>query len=317
MSKIDRSILTRSSRLSLALIAALLGALLLAMFVGTASAQSGAAIGRGFTGVAKSVSASNGLLDVESKGSLFQLAINDDTVINVPPDKDVGLEGLPVELGFRIAGLVDADITDANGITFPDIRTALKIIVIPGKATRSHRRTIAADKQGDDLTALDEDGKKTDLKGRGAGIENGESIIVLVQKPGRGETEEKVRGLFKAKTVTDRLDRFSRAQSDDPIKASILAGLRDRRDDAREKRLQRTAENAEARLKEFVLSRVRAMQEAKEAEIKTRSIGIDVSECARRIAGSRATSIRDLHSQRSKFVRRTILWRFHCQQADS
>ena len=294
MPQIDRSIFTRSPRLSLALIAALLGALLLATFAGTASAQSDAAIGRGFTGVVKSVSVSNGLLAVESKGSLFQLAINDGTVINVPPDKDVGLEGLPFELGFRIAGLVDADITDANGIPFPDVRTALKIIVIPGKATRSHKRVIAADKQGDDLTTLDEDGKMTDLKGHGAGIEKGESIIVLVQKPGRGSTQETVRGLIKAKTVTDRLDRFSRAQTDDPIKASILAGLRDRRDAAREKRLQRTAENAEARLKEFVLSRVRVMREANEAAIKTRSIGIDVSECARRIAGSRAASIRDL-----------------------
>lgn len=302
MSKINGTIFAQSPRLSLALIAAFLGALLLAMFAGTASAQSNAAIGKGFTGLVKSVSASNGRLAVESKGSLFQLAINDATVINVPPDKDVGLEGLPVELGFRIAGLVDGDITDANGIAFSDIRTALKIIVIPGKATRSHKRTIAADKEGDDLTALDDEGKKTDLKGRGAGIERGEAIIILVQKPGRGQTEEKVRGLFKAKTVTDRLERFSKTQTDDPIKASILAGLRDRRDDAQQKRFQRTADNAKARLKEFVLSRVQAMQEAKAAEIRTRGIGVAVAECARNIVGSRAASIRDLNADQRQRV---------------
>jgi hypothetical protein len=197
---------------------------------------------------------------------------------------------------------VDGDITDANGIAFPDVRTALKITVIPRKATRSHKRTIAADKEGDDVTALDEDGKKTDLKGRGAGIERGEAIIILVQKPGRGQTEEKVRGLFKAKTVTDRLDWFSETQTDDPIKASILAGLRDRRDDAQQKRLQKTAGNAEARLKDFVLSRVRAMQEASAAEVRTRGIGTDVSECARNIVGRRATSIRDLNADQRQRV---------------
>ena len=302
MSKINQMIYASYPRLGLALIAALLGALLLAMFAGTASAQGDAAIGRGFTGVVQSFSASDGRLAIESKGSRFQLAINDSTVINFPPDKDVGLEGLPTELGFKIAGLVDGDITDANGIAFPDIRTALKIIVIPGKATRSHKRTIAAEKDGDDLTALDDDGKKTDLKGRGAGIERGEAIIILVQKPGRGQTKEKVRGLFKAKTVTDRLDRFSKAQTDDPIKASILAGLRDRRDDAQEKRLQRTADKAEAGLKEFVQSRVRAMKEAREAGVKTRGIGVAVSECARNIAGKRATSIKDLNANQRQRV---------------
>ena len=302
MSKINRMIFTPSPRLSLALIAALLGALLLAMFAGTVSAQSDTAIGRGFTGVVKSVSASNGQLAIESKGSLFQLAINNSTVINFPPDKDVGLEGLPIELGFKIAGLVDGDITDADGIAVSDIRTALKITVIPGKATRSHKRTIAADKEGDDLTALDDEGKKTDLKGRGAGIERGEAIIILVQKPGRGQTKEKIRGLFRAKIVTDRLDRFSKSQTDDPIKASILAGLRDRRDDAQEKRLQRTADNAEARLKDFVQSRVRAMREAKAAGVKTSGIGADVSECARSIAGKRATSIKDLNANQRQRV---------------
>ena len=291
-----------SRRLSLALIAALSLAMLLAMFSGSASAQSEAAIGRGFTGVVKSVSATNGLLAIESKGILFQLGVNDTTIINVPPDQDVGLEGLPLELGFRIAGLADGAITDANGIAGPEIRTAQKLIVIPGKATRSHKRTIASDKQGDDLTALDADGVKTDLKGRGAGIEKGESLIILVQKPGRGSTKERVRGLFKAKTVTDRLERLSRDVADDPIKASILAGLQDRRGGEQEKRLRRTADNAETGLKEFVLSRVKAMQEERAAGVKRRGIGADVSECARSIAGRRATSIRELNADQRRRV---------------
>ena len=105
---------TISHRLSLALISSVFGAVLLAMFAGAASAQSDSTIGRGFTGVVRSVG-SDGLLTVESKGSFFQLSVTGGTVINNPPDKDVGWEGLPADIGFRIAGLVDIAITDAAG----------------------------------------------------------------------------------------------------------------------------------------------------------------------------------------------------------
>ena len=294
MLNFDRVNPTPSSRLGLALITAVFGALLLAMFAGAASAQSTGAIGRGFTGEVRSVSAANGLLAVESKGVLFQLAISSNTVINVPPDENVGIDGLPAQLGFKIAGLADDVITDPNGVPHQEVRTALKIMVIPGKATRSHKRTIASDKDGEDLTAVDEEGKETDLAGRGAGIEKGEAMIMLVQKSSGANAVEKVRGLFKAKTVTDRLDRFSKSETDDPVKASILAGLRDRRDEAQEERMQRTAENAEAGLREFVLTKVKAMQDAKKEEVRTRGVGADVAECARGIAGSKAVTITDL-----------------------
>lgn len=292
----------KSPRLTLALAVAVLLAALLAISTGPASAQSDAAIGRAFTGVVKSVSATNGLLAVEPKGTLFQFGVNDTTVIDVPPDTDVGLAGLPLQLGFRIAGTVDGPITDANGITLPDVRTAQKITVIPEKATRSHKRTIAADKQGEDVTALDDEGEETGVKGLGAGIEKGDEIIVLVQRPGRGETKSKVRGLFKAKRVTDRLEKMSQAQKDDPLKASIIAGLQDRRGEEREKRLQMTADNAGARLKEFVLGRVKAMQEERDAGVKRRGVGANVSECARNIAGRRATSITELSADQQQRV---------------
>jgi hypothetical protein len=291
-----------SRRLSQVLLAALFGALLLAMFVNTASAQSSAAIGRMFTGEVQSVSTVNGLLAIESKRTLFQLAVSSNTVINVPPDKDVGMAGLPSQLGFRIAGLATEAITDGNGIPHAEVRTALKIVVIPSKATRSHKRTIASDKDGDNLTTLDEDGKKRALASLGAGIEKGEAVIILVQKPGRDATEEKVRGLFRAKSVTDRLERFTKAETADPIKQSVIAGLRDKLSDAQEKRLQKTAENTEAGLREFVLSRVKAMQEDRQAEVKQRGVGADVSECARTIVGTRATSIKDLTADQRQRV---------------
>jgi len=184
---------------------ALFGALLLAMLAGTASAQGDSSIGRGFTGVVMSVDIANGFMVVESKTAVFQLLLTEDTVISVHPDKDVGLEGLPITTRYKIAGLADLPITDAGGNVDLDPRTAQKITVIPGNATRSHRRAIAAGIQDDDLTTLDFGGTKTELAGRRDGIEKGEMLIMLIQRSARGDAEEKVRGLFRAQTVDGRL----------------------------------------------------------------------------------------------------------------
>lgn len=255
---------TPSHRLSLASISALFGALLLAIFSGAASAQTDGAIGRGFTGVAMSVDAVTGLMTVESKGAFFQLVITDDTVINNLPGRDVGLAGLPTERGFRIAGLVNLRITDADGNVTPELLTAQNITVIPGKATRKHRRTIALDKQGNVVTTLDDDGTQTEVPGRGDGFEKGDTIIMLVQASGQGGIGETIRGLFRASIVAERLDRLAKAEAGDSVRAANLAILRNRRADAQERRLQRTADNAGTDLRDFVLSTVRKSQETTE-----------------------------------------------------
>ncbi|PKB71761.1 MAG: hypothetical protein BZY87_03890 [SAR202 cluster bacterium Io17-Chloro-G6] len=247
-------------RFSLTLITAFAGALLLAMFSATASAQSDGVIGRGFTGVAMSIDPATGLLTVESKGVFFQLIISGSALINNPPDRDVGLAGLPTDGGFRIAGLVSTAVTDDNGNVTPGILTAQNLTVIPEKATRRHKWTVAVDKQGDDLTALDEDGETTDLTGRGSGFEKGDRIILLVQSSGQGGIGEKVRGLFKAKIVGDRLDRLAQDEAGDPPKAADLASLREKREDAQETRLQKTADNAGAAFRDFVLNGVQVLQ---------------------------------------------------------
>ena len=77
---------TPSQWLSLALISAVFGALLLVMLSGTVSAQSSDPIGRGFTGVA-TINDGEASLTVESKGEVFTLTITDDTVIHNPPVK--------------------------------------------------------------------------------------------------------------------------------------------------------------------------------------------------------------------------------------
>ncbi len=240
-----------------------------------------------------SVDTSIGLLTISSKGAFFQIVVNDSTVINNPPERNVGLDDLPTKPNFRVAGLVDKAITDADGVVRPEFLTAQKITVIPGRATRKHKRTLAADKEGDSLTILHNDGTKTDLPGRGAGFDIGDSIIMLVQSSGRDGAAEKVRALFKARIVDDRLDRFSKAAADDPRKADLLASLRDRHEDARVKRLQKTAENAGAAFRDFVQNNVRTSKETKEARLTDGGTGQAISECARNIAGSRAESSSD------------------------
>ena len=286
-----------------ALIVTLFG-LLLAVFSGTASAQDNVVIGRGFTGVVKSVSPANGLMAVASKGKLFQLTVTDATIIDSPPDMNVGLEGLPAELGFKIAGVVDAPITDESGFVFPEVRIASRITLVPEQTTRSHRRTIAADKEEGHLIVVDSDGGKTNLVGNGDDVQKGEEFIVLVQKPGRNATAEKVFGLIKAKTVSDRLELMAKAESDDLVKFSILADLRDKRETAQEARLNQTADDVEAGFSQFVLRKVETLQEDRvareEIRINDGIIGTGVFECAVGILGRQVTSIGDLNADEKK-----------------
>jgi len=286
-----------------ALIVTLFG-LLLAVFSGTSSAQDNVVIGRGFTGVVKSVSPANRLMAVASKGKLFQLIVTDATIIDSPPDTNVGLEGLPAELGFKIAGVVDAPITDESGFVLPEVRIASRITLVPEQTTRSHRRTIAADKEEGHLIAVDSDGGKTNLVGNGDDVQKGEELIVLVQKPGRNATAEKVFGLIKAKTVSDRLELMAKAESDDLVKFSILADLRDKRETAQEARLNQTADNVEAGFSQFVLSKVETLQEDRvareEIRINDGIIGTGVFECVVGILGRQVTSIGDLNANEKK-----------------
>ena len=270
--------------MSLTLIATLSGALLLAMFFATASAQGDNVIGRGFTGVVMANDFRNGFLMVESKGAVFQLTITDDTVVSNPPDRDIGLEGMPAGDGFRIAGLVSGPITDDSGILTSETLTAGKITLIPGKATRRHKWTIAVDKQGDDLTTLDENGVTTDLPGLGTGFEKGDRIIMLVQSSSREGIGDSVRALFRADIVGDRLVRLAAAQADDPERTAALAELRTLREDAETQRLQNAVDNAGTDFRDFVVETVRVLQGGPpsiDPELNDPVVEQTISDCAR------------------------------------
>ena len=262
------------------LLLTVVGALLMGLFPSSASTQSNVIVGRAFTGVALSVDATNGLLTVSSKKAFFQLVVNDSTVINNPINQGVTLEDLPVGTNFDIAGLVDKPITDDAGDTTPELLTALKIMVIPEFATRKHTRTIAANKEGDDVTTLNEDGTKTNVPGQGVGIEIGDSVIALVQRSGREGFDDTVRALFKAKTVDDRLLLLAKAAADDPPKAAAVTALRDQRDAAQQQRLQKTADNAGTTFSEFALDNVKAFKENVEARKNGIEIEETISECS-------------------------------------
>ena len=130
----------------------------------------------------------------------------------------------------------------------------------------------------------------------------GDKIIVLVQDSGRGGIGENVRGLFKAQIVGDRLDRLAQAEGHDPLRASDLADLRDRRENAQEQRLQRTAENAGTAFRDFVLNEVRVFQESTEARRIRAAMGQTLSECARSKVELRADGINDLNADQRRRV---------------
>ena len=277
---------TPSQWLSLALISAVFGALLLVMLSGTVSAQSSDPIGRGFTGVA-TINDGEASLTVESKGEVFTLTITDDTVIHNLPDHNVELNELP-EGDFRIAGLVDRAVTDSEGNVTAENITAQKIVVIPAKATRRHHRTIAVDNEDGDLTTLDEDGVTDVHPGRGAGFKKGDAVVLLVQESGKGGIGKRVRGLFRSDSVDARLERLALSEAHDEEKAAFLAELHAKRDEAQAARLLRTADNSGTRFSDFVHSLRDSLLATVDGE-ESGGIGRMVSECARSRRGPALT----------------------------
>ena len=96
--------------------------------------------------------------------------LTSETVVNAPPDKNVGLEAITVSskvvVKLNRPPLEKVEIEDEEppppGVTeeVPPFRTvtAQQIIVLPGKATRSHKRAVLKCRTNDTLEVIGEDG---------------------------------------------------------------------------------------------------------------------------------------------------------------
>ena len=151
------------------------------------------------------------ILTIGSKFGDVQVLITDETRIHSPFYEDLSAEDLN---GYRIA------IHFAKGPANEDgTRTALRIMVIPGKAARTHSRgVIKAKKGGDDsgFEVVDEDGYVIDVDDDD--LEEGDEVILVTQtvpdfeddgdSRGHGRPKKIARGLQKASKIMKRLDRI-------------------------------------------------------------------------------------------------------------
>ncbi len=114
--------------------------------------------------------------------------------------------------------------------------TALRISIVPSKATRKHECVVVTETGDGTTTVLDEDGVETELEGdEGA---EGEDVCLITQT-GRGGGK-KITGSTSSNTVDARLERMAEKNADLAEKlAEKKASVQEKRDE----RLAKTVEN--------------------------------------------------------------------------
>ena len=125
--------------------------------------------------------------------------------------------------------------TSTDTSTDPDL-TALRISIVPSKATRKHECVVVTETGDGTTTVLDEDGVETELEGdEGA---EGEDVCLITQT-GRGGGK-KITGSTSSNTVDARLERMAEKNADLAEKlAEKKASVQEKRDE----RLAKTVEN--------------------------------------------------------------------------
>ena len=245
--------------------------------------------------------------------------IDENTSITAPGGTARILERISQGLPVRVAVLADRPILGPDGTPSDEPATALKLTIIPAKATREHRRVIVTEKRdGGHLTAVDEDGNSTDLTTddaegtpEGAQVvdaaaeidlpEQGESAVLLV-RPGKEEGEkDRVTAVFKARKIIERLNRLAEDATDreqDSLKSARLEKLLEQHQDEIEQRLKKVIARAEEKFKKVIEEAVERTSEAKESRRNLREtvsgLDEDTEACVRSILGSVPASKEDI-----------------------
>ena len=142
------------------------------------------------------------------------------------------------------------------------IGTALRIKVIPGKATGSHNRAVIVTQQGDTVNVVDEDGNEDNVGVTGDGgvqtsgdgdgsdpvieqeqVEDGTDVVLLTQCAGPDATPL-ILSIQRADRIAQRLDRLQAKFEDNPEKAAKFADLKQKQLDRLQARLDKTSNNA-------------------------------------------------------------------------
>ena len=225
--------------------------------------QPGKVVGRAVTGPVSAVD-DLGVVVLTQKGEV-KILIDSSTEISAPPAKEVGLDVLTVEPITRVAVLTDRSPIERNGNVASEPVTALKLTVIPSKATRQHRRVVVTEKgDGGQVGVIDAGGETSEFTSKQAeGLKRGDNLVFLVQ-PGIGEGPgERLKAVINAKAVDQRLQRLASEESrqaGDTGKAANLKSLLRSHEENEERRLQRTLDKAPEAFKEPIKETIEVLK---------------------------------------------------------
>ncbi len=265
------------------------------------SPPAGQVVRKGLSGTVVGVSATS--IVVQTKYGNVTVEVDGQTVVDAPPDRNVGIGAIEGGMNVAISlnrsmvlgtepvegaaapgptetpGTIETPVAIVVGTPAatgtpptvtptpePSFRTATarRIVAIPVKASRSHKRGVvesATTEQGQGkgrLKLLNEDGSVTELElAEGTeGLEDGSDIILISRgkggRPATDDTEMEISGLQKSEKITEWLERIKEKLGErDATRIAKLDELTEKRKVREESRLERTVSNApqEARQK--------------------------------------------------------------------
>ena len=126
--------------------------------------------------------------------------------------------------------------------------TALRVTIIPSKATRQHVRAVVTGKANGKVTVLNEDGTEQELDGD-VSADEGSDVVLVAQSRGNGKTE--VTNDEDPSVIDDRLAEIQAQIAErDAERAARLEQKRQEVQDRRDQRLADTVNNAQGAAKD-------------------------------------------------------------------
>ena len=146
-------------------------------------------------------------ITISTKFGDVTVLITDETVILAPPNGIISPDqiGENDRLAIHFKKRKHESATSTDAFLDSSARIALKIIVIPGKATRSHKRGVVKSKVKGKLRLVDGDGNETELNNAPDGLSDGDDVVVVARRRGRGSDNLEIRGFQPASHVAERL----------------------------------------------------------------------------------------------------------------
>ncbi len=145
-------------------------------------------------------------ITISTKYGYVSGLITDETVIFAPPHGAITLADIGgddrVAILFKHA---PKSATSTDAYLGSSSRIVLKIMVIPGRATRSHVRGVVKSKVKGKLRLVDGDDNEIELNNAPDDLGDGDDVVLVTRRGGKGTHNLEVRGFQPASHVTDRL----------------------------------------------------------------------------------------------------------------